>query len=84
MKPLNLYGNREKRGSAAEVDYLVPFEGQVLPVEVKAGKTGTLRSLHVFLQEKGASPPDSLSPALHGCAMAQTARRKIIKDFLVW
>jgi hypothetical protein len=24
----------------------------VVPVEVKAGKTGTLKSLHVFLQEK--------------------------------
>ncbi len=54
IKPDLFYWNREKRGSAAEVDYLFPFEGQVLPIEVKAGKTGTLRSLHVFLQEKGA------------------------------
>lgn len=55
ITPDLFYWNREKRGSAAEVDYLVPFDGQVLPVEVKAGKTGTLRSLHVFLQEKGAT-----------------------------
>ena len=54
MQPDLFYWNREKRGSAAEVDYLLPMEAQVLPVEVKAGKTGTLRSLHVFLQEKGA------------------------------
>ncbi len=54
MQPDLFYWNREKRGSAAEVDYLFPFEGQVLPIEVKAGKTGTLRSLHVFMQEKGA------------------------------
>jgi hypothetical protein len=54
MQPDLFYWNREKRGSAAEVDYVFPFEGQVLPIEVKAGKTGTLRSLHVFMQEKGA------------------------------
>lgn len=55
IKPDLFYWNREKRGSAAEVDYLFPFDGQILPIEVKAGKTGTLRSLHVFLQEKGAT-----------------------------
>ena len=54
MQPDLFYWNREKRGSAAEVDYLFPFDTRVLPVEVKAGRTGTLRSLHVFLQEKGA------------------------------
>ncbi len=54
MAPDLFYWNREKRGSSAEVDYLFPFEGGVLPIEVKAGKTGTLRSLHVFLQQKGA------------------------------
>lgn len=52
MIPDLFYWNREKRGSAAEVDYLFPFDGQVIPIEVKAGKAGTLRSLHVFLQEK--------------------------------
>jgi len=54
MQPDLFYWNREARGSAAEVDYLFPLDGHVLPIEVKAGKTGTLRSLHVFLREKGA------------------------------
>jgi uncharacterized protein len=55
VPPDLFYWNREKRGSAAEVDYLLPLESRVLPVEIKAGKTGTLRSLHVFLREKGAA-----------------------------
>jgi len=55
MQPDLFYWNREKRGSAAELDYLFPLERQVLPIEIKAGKTGTLRSLHVFLKEKGAN-----------------------------
>ena len=43
---------RDKRGSAAEVDYVVTVDSMILPVEVKAGKTGTLRSLRSFMDEK--------------------------------
>ena len=37
--------------SNAEVDYLVPSLRGVLPVEVKSGAAGSLRSLHRFLAE---------------------------------
>jgi len=47
------YWAREKRGSAAEVDYVISQGREIIPVEVKAGKTGTLKSLHLFLREKG-------------------------------
>ncbi len=47
------YWNREKRNSEAEIDYLVEVNGEVVPIEVKAGKTGTLKSLHIFMAEKG-------------------------------
>lgn len=40
---------RQKSQSAAEVDFLFPHSGSVVPVEVKAGKVGTLRSLHQFI-----------------------------------
>jgi uncharacterized protein len=40
---------KEKKESTAELDFLVSFEGQIIPVEVKSGKTGTLRSLHQFM-----------------------------------
>ena len=42
---------REKKTSLAEVDYIYPFEGQLIPIEVKAGKTGSLKSLHLFMDE---------------------------------
>ncbi|MGE5342419.1 MAG: ATP-binding protein [Candidatus Omnitrophota bacterium] len=45
------YWAREERNSNAEVDYLVPIGGHVFPLEVKAGKTGTLRSMHLFLEK---------------------------------
>jgi len=28
------------------------YGSKIIPVEIKAGKTGTLKSLHVFMQEK--------------------------------
>lgn len=49
------YWTREKKSSQAEVDFVISYKGKVLPIEVKAGKTGTLKSLHYFLQEKGLS-----------------------------
>ncbi|MBN2036714.1 MAG: ATP-binding protein [Chitinispirillaceae bacterium] len=55
MRPGLYYWAREARTSSAEVDYLVPSGSKVLPLEVKAGKGGTLRSLRLFFQEY-ASP----------------------------
>jgi predicted AAA+ superfamily ATPase len=42
---------REKRQSSAEVDFIVPYGRHLIPVEVKAGKAGTLRSLHQFIDK---------------------------------
>jgi predicted AAA+ superfamily ATPase len=52
IKPELFYWHREKKGSNAEVDYLVNSGPTVLPIEVKAGKTGSLRSLHTFMALK--------------------------------
>jgi uncharacterized protein len=40
---------REKNSSSAEVDYLYPFESKLIPIEVKSGKTGSLRSLNLLM-----------------------------------
>lgn len=48
------YWEREKTGSQAEVDYIMAIGPHIYPVEVKAGKAGRLKSLHLFLQEKAA------------------------------
>jgi len=50
------YWQREDRGSSAEVDYLLENGNSVIPIEVKSGTTGTLRSMHYFLQQKIKSP----------------------------
>lgn len=46
------YWHREKRGSSAEVDYVIEMNGRVVPVEVKSGSTGKMQSMHRFLEEK--------------------------------
>jgi len=43
---------RDKKSSSAEVDYVVAVDSLILPVEAKAGKTGTLKSLKLFIKEK--------------------------------
>ena len=46
------YWSRKKSQSNAEIDFLLPLGMTVIPVEVKAGRTGTLRSLQVFMKQK--------------------------------
>lgn len=43
---------REQRSSSAEVDYLMTFNSHIIPIEVKAGSTGRLKSLKIFMEEK--------------------------------
>lgn len=46
------YWQRKKKDTEAEVDYIIQHENQVVPLEVKAGATGTLKSLQQFMLEK--------------------------------
>ena len=41
---------RDKNQSSAEVDYILPYENRLIPIEVKSGKTGTLRSLMQYME----------------------------------
>lgn len=43
------FWTREKKQSFAEVDYVIQFNDIIIPVEVKSGKAGTLRSLMQFI-----------------------------------
>ena len=63
------YWAREKTGSEAEVDFLWALGARVVPVEVKAGKRGKLKSLQVFMDEKGSKLGvrfSTLLPTLEG------------------
>ena len=46
---------REKTDASAEIDYLYQYNGQIIPIEVKSGKIGKLRSLHQFMDQSTCS-----------------------------
>ena len=49
VKPI--FWVREKNQSSAEVDLVVQFNKLVIPIEIKSGKEGKLKSLHQFIEE---------------------------------
>lgn len=46
------FWKREEKNSNAEVDYLLQIGEDIIPIEVKSGKKGSMRSIHLFLAEK--------------------------------
>lgn len=42
---------REKNQSSSEVDLVYPYKDKVIPIEIKSGAKGTLRSLHQFMDK---------------------------------
>ena len=46
------YWLREKNVNNAEVDFVIAIGNVVVPIEVKSGASGTLKSLHQFVAEK--------------------------------
>jgi predicted AAA+ superfamily ATPase len=49
------YWLREGKSNNAEVDYLTQIGTKIIPIEVKAGASGSLRSLHLFMATKALS-----------------------------
>jgi len=45
-----IYWRRDKQGSEAEVDFLYPYNGLAIPIEVKSGHNSKLKSLHLFME----------------------------------
>ena len=45
------YWARDKKDSAAEVDFVWPIDSVLVPIEVKTGHNSSLRSLHSFMNE---------------------------------
>lgn len=49
------YWHRESRNSNAEVDYVIQQGREIVPIKVKAGRRGAMRSLHMFLDSHHSS-----------------------------
>jgi len=46
------YWLREGKSANAELDFVVALSGKIVPIEVKSGATGSLKSLHQFMGSK--------------------------------
>lgn len=55
-KPQLYYWNRQKQGTTSEVDFLRTCKGKVIPIEVKSGAAGSMKSLQVFMRLKQDKP----------------------------
>ncbi len=51
-QPRLCYWLREGKSANAEVDYVISHGTRIIPVEVKAGKSGSLKSLHQMMLHK--------------------------------
>ena len=47
--PNKSFWARDEKGTSSELDIIYPFQNLLIPIEVKSGATGTLRSLHEFM-----------------------------------
>jgi uncharacterized protein len=52
IQPSLYYWARESKNSNAEIDYLVQKDHLLIPVEIKSGSKGSMKSLMIFLEEK--------------------------------
>ncbi len=53
LEPGLYYWHRDAKGASAEIDFIIAHGNNVIPIEVKAGSTGSLKSLHYFMGLKG-------------------------------
>jgi uncharacterized protein len=67
-----LYYWQREGGRSGEIDYLIQLQGRVLPLEIKAGAAGAMKSLHQFMFDKqlglalrcDANPPSEMRVAV--------------------
>jgi uncharacterized protein len=55
IDPQLFYWTRQQSGVSAEIDYITQHNQHIIPIEVKSGTTGTLKSLHYFMEKKQLS-----------------------------
>lgn len=71
---------RREGGRAGEIDYLLEVDGRILPVEVKSGAAGSMKSLHQFMHDKRlplAIRLDRNPPTLQNIDLATTLGQSV-------
>lgn len=50
-KPALFYWAREAKNSSAEIDYLISHNAEIIPIEIKSGKSEKMVSLNMFIKK---------------------------------
>ena len=84
---------RREGGRSAEIDYLVEVGSRIVPIEVKSGAAGAMKSLHQFMYEKAlpvAVRLDRNPPTLQAVDVRTTQGNRVryrlmnLPHYLVW
>ena len=79
IEPQLYYWQREG-GNPGEIDYLIQHKGQVIPIEAKSGKAGSMKSLHQFMHDKKlelAVRCDANPPSLQNVSVKTTKGQSV-------
>ena len=63
LKPKLYYWAREAKNSNAEIDYLIEKKSEIIPIEVKSGSSGKMKSMNMFLEAYGTENGIKVSQA---------------------
>ena len=47
-----LYYWQREGGRPGEIDYIIQLDGRIIPIELKSGAAGAMKSLHQFMAER--------------------------------
>ena len=88
-----LYYWQREGGRPGEIDYLAEAGGRIIPIELKSGAAGSMKSLHQFMHDKSLSlavrcdsnPPGDMRVALSTTLGDPSAYRLIsLPLYLIW
>jgi len=57
------YWGRKAKSSTAEIDYLIVINAMVVPVEIKSGPTGRMKSMQMFIEKYNSKKAVKISQA---------------------
>jgi predicted AAA+ superfamily ATPase len=89
----SLHSWQREGGRAGEIDFVLQCGARIVPVELKAGAAGAMKSLHQFMLDKKLSiavrldsNPPSLQPMNHATTQGQSVRYTLLSlpHYLTW
>lgn len=79
LDPGLYYWLSEKRKGAAEIDFIIAYNSRILPIEIKSGKTGKMKSLWQYIAKKNADRAIRMDLSYRRNYLSDVSHKVIIK-----